>query len=181
MWTMNEQHLKIETDCLISGHKWSFSRKLLTLRSLLNKLACLTVFSTVKQASLFNRDLRVLYLLCNEVEQSLRWHFISYKSVWLCFNKNNYSVQKERRLRHQHLWLVFGYSSVQLLTILGDLRGINDFCLSLHVVMQDDQSAPTSDQTNRQSSSFLDAIWQNWPKRKRERRPGHQRLWLGFG
>ena len=31
----------------------------LTLKSLLNKLACLIIFSTVKQASLFNRDLRV--------------------------------------------------------------------------------------------------------------------------
>ena len=31
-----------------------------TLRSLLNELACLTVFGTVKQGSLFNRDLRIL-------------------------------------------------------------------------------------------------------------------------
>ena len=34
--------------------------EIINLRSLLNKLACLIVFSTVERASLFNRDLRVL-------------------------------------------------------------------------------------------------------------------------
>ena len=41
-----------------------------TLKSLLYELACLTVLNTVKRASLFNRDLRVVAkaLQCSKIE-----------------------------------------------------------------------------------------------------------------
>ena len=52
------------------AHIWA------TLRSLLNELACLTVFSTVKQASSFNRDLRVIDSL------NIKSYFFCIIQIW---------------------------------------------------------------------------------------------------
>ena len=59
-----------------------------TLRSLLNELARLTVFSTVKRASSFNRDLRVL-------EGQIKGTYTNLKSILLSIMKGAYLMELE--------------------------------------------------------------------------------------
>ena len=59
--------------------KWNNYQYYCTLRSLLNKLARLTIVTIVKRATSFNRDLRVFIFFC------LRWFMKSFQAVFVLY------------------------------------------------------------------------------------------------